>query len=81
MIVLSRKYSHLDDAISKGAMLVCGGKIDEKLAGKFFKPTILDNVTDEMFVSCDETFGPLIAIFEFASVEEVINEQITPIMV
>jgi succinate-semialdehyde dehydrogenase/glutarate-semialdehyde dehydrogenase len=70
---VKKVQSHIDDAISKGAKLVYGGEIDEKLGGKFFKPTIIDNVTDEMLVSCDETFGPLIAIFEFDNEAEVIE--------
>lgn len=70
---IEKVQSHIDDAISKGATLVYGGKIDEKLGGKFFKPTILDNVTDDMLVSCDETFGPLIAIFDFDNEAEAIE--------
>ncbi|MCL4110908.1 UNVERIFIED_CONTAM: hypothetical protein GTU68_030100 [Idotea baltica] len=61
------------ESVKKGAKLIYGGKVDEELGGKFFKPTILDNITDEMLVSCDETFGPLIAIFEFKNEEEVIE--------
>ena len=70
---VKKVQSHIDDAISKGAKLIYGGEIDENLGGKFFKPTIIDNVTDEMLVSCDETFGPLIAIFEFDDEVEVIE--------
>ncbi|QLE79407.1 NAD-dependent succinate-semialdehyde dehydrogenase [Francisella sp. Scap27] len=70
---VEKVQTHIDDAISKGAKLIYGGKVDEELGGKFFKPTILDNITDEMLVSCDETFGPLIAIFEFKNEEEVIE--------
>ncbi|MGQ4005799.1 NAD-dependent succinate-semialdehyde dehydrogenase [Francisellaceae bacterium CB300] len=70
---VKKVQSHLDDAISKGAKLIYGGEIDENLGGKFFKPTIIDNVTDDMLVSCDETFGPLIAIFEFDDEVEVIE--------
>lgn len=70
---VEKVQTHIDDAISKGAKLIYGGKVDEELGGKFFKPTILDNITDEMLVSCDETFGPLIAIFEFENEEEAVE--------
>ena len=70
---VKKVQSHIDDAIAKGAKLIYGSSVDEKLGGKFFKPTILDSMTDEMLVSCDETFGPLIAIFEFDNEVEVIE--------
>lgn len=71
---VEKVQSHIDDAIAKGAKLIYGGKVDEKLNGRFFKPTILDNVTNKMLVSCDETFGPLIAVFDFESEAEVIEQ-------
>ncbi|MDQ3031448.1 MAG: aldehyde dehydrogenase family protein [Myxococcota bacterium] len=53
--------AHVEDAIAKGAKLVCGGRrLDEK--GLWYLPTILDHCTSAMDVVTDETFGPVLAI-------------------
>lgn len=57
--------SHVKDALSKGGVLHTGGKAPERLLGYFYEPTVISNVTPEMDVACDETFGPLAAIFTF----------------
>lgn len=62
----------VNDAIQKGATIVAGGKrIDTK--GYFFEPTILTNVTHEMFVMKDESFGPIIGIMKVKNDEEAIE--------
>jgi len=64
--------SHIEDAISKGAELMyCG--TGEKQDGNFINPTILTGVTKNMRVATEETFGPLAPLFEFSTVEEVIE--------
>ena len=64
--------SHIEDAISKGAeSIYCG--IGEKEDGNFINPTILTGVTKNMRVATEETFGPLAPLFEFSTVEEVIE--------
>ena len=64
--------SHIEDAISKGAELIyCG--TGEKQDGNFINPTILTGVTKNMRVATEETFGPLAPLFEFSTVEEVIE--------
>ncbi|MGP9498988.1 MULTISPECIES: NAD-dependent succinate-semialdehyde dehydrogenase [unclassified Halomonas] len=63
--------SHIKDALSKGARLVCGGKPHE-LGGTFFEPTLLADVTSEMLVAREETFGPLAPVFRFETDEEAI---------
>lgn len=62
---------HIADALQKGAQLKCGGKPD-KLGGNFFEPTVITDVTADMLVSCEETFGPLAPLFRFKHEEEVI---------
>ena len=64
--------SHIEDAISKGAETIyCGtGKKED---GNFINPTILTGVTKNMRVATEETFGPLAPLFEFSTVEEVIE--------
>ena len=64
--------SHIKDAISKGAeSFYCG--TGEKEDGNFINPTILTGVTKNMRVATEETFGPLAPLFEFSTVEEVIE--------
>ena len=64
--------SHIEDAISKGAKTVyCGN--DSEAYGNFINPTILTGVTKNMRVATEETFGPLAPLFEFSTVEEVIE--------
>ncbi|MDW7670389.1 MAG: NAD-dependent succinate-semialdehyde dehydrogenase [Bacillota bacterium] len=69
--------AHVEDARNKGAGLLCGGKSrhegDHKDAGYFFDPTLLTNVTDEMKIMQEETFGPVMAIRRFEKEEEVLR--------
>jgi succinate-semialdehyde dehydrogenase/glutarate-semialdehyde dehydrogenase len=64
--------SHIEDAISKGAETIYCGSGD-KADGNFINPTILTGVTKNMRVATEETFGPLAPLFEFSTVEEVIE--------
>jgi succinate-semialdehyde dehydrogenase / glutarate-semialdehyde dehydrogenase len=69
---LEKVKKHVADAISKGAKLVTGGK--QSIEGKnFYEPTILTNVTSEMLITYEETFGPVAPIIPFESDEEVIK--------
>lgn len=60
---------HLDDAIAKGAKIIHGGKID----GNFVEPTILIDVNHSMLVMQEETFGPIIPIMKFKTIDEAIQ--------
>ncbi len=62
---------HIADALAKGASCIAGGK-RSALGGTFFEPTVLRDVTADMLVARDETFGPLCPIFKFDSEKEVI---------
>ncbi|BCD89001.1 glutarate-semialdehyde dehydrogenase DavD [Pseudomonas solani] len=62
---------HITDALAKGATLLAGGK-RHALGGSFFEPTVLGDVTAEMLVARDETFGPLAPIFRFDTEEQAI---------
>jgi acyl-CoA reductase-like NAD-dependent aldehyde dehydrogenase len=60
------------DSISKGARILLGGK---RIKGKgyFFEPTIVINVTHEMAVMKEESFGPLIGIMKVINDEEAVR--------
>ncbi|MDX1423912.1 MAG: NAD-dependent succinate-semialdehyde dehydrogenase, partial [Kiloniellales bacterium] len=55
---LEKVEEHLADATGKGAKVMVGGKRHER-GGTFFQPTVLTEVTPEMKVTQEETFGPL----------------------
>lgn len=72
---LEKARQHIDDAISKGAVLICGGEIlteGDFAKGNFMSPAILTNVNEEMAISYEETFGPVAPIFTFHTEEEVL---------
>ena len=60
------------DAISKGAKLVSGGKLSP-LGGTFYEPTILSNISNDMAITYEETFGPVAPIMSFESDDEVVQ--------
>ena len=62
---------HVADALAKGATLVAGGRA-HALGGNFYEPTVLSNVTADMKIMREETFGPVAAVVRFSSEEEVI---------
>jgi succinate-semialdehyde dehydrogenase/glutarate-semialdehyde dehydrogenase len=64
---------HVADALKHGASVVLGGK-RHALGGNFYEPTILANVTKEMMVAREETFGPVAPLFKFKSEEDVIAQ-------
>lgn len=68
---LDKVQRHVDDAVAKGAKVVLGGK-PHALGGTFFEPTILTDVTSDMVVAREETFGPLAPLFRFDTEEEAI---------
>ena len=62
----------VNDALQKGATVVAGGnRIKRK--GYFFEPTILTNVSHNMDVMKDESFGPIIGIMKVKNDEEAIE--------
>ncbi len=73
---LAKTQRHVADALAKGAALACGGKRpdgEEFARGYFYEPTILTNVTHDMLVMTEETFGPVVGIMAFGSLDEAIS--------
>jgi succinate-semialdehyde dehydrogenase/glutarate-semialdehyde dehydrogenase len=64
--------SHIADALSKGALVVAGGK-RHALGGTYFEPTVLVGVTPKMAVAKEETFGPIAPLFCFGTEEEAVS--------
>jgi aldehyde dehydrogenase (NAD+) len=66
---LDKIREQVDDAVAKGAKILCGGKN----TGLFFEPTILTNVTRDMKIMRDETFGPVAPVVTVGSVDEAVE--------
>ncbi|QJD79391.1 aldehyde dehydrogenase [Spirosoma rhododendri] len=69
MSTVTRCNHLIDDALAKGATLLCGGKAENTL----FPATIIDHVTPEMEIYQEESFGPVKGIVRVNSVEEAIT--------
>jgi succinate-semialdehyde dehydrogenase/glutarate-semialdehyde dehydrogenase len=68
---LAKVEEHVADAVAKGAKVVAGGK-RSALGGRFYEPTLLTGVTNDMKVSREETFGPVAPLFRFKDEAEAI---------
>lgn len=68
--VLARQ---IEDALSKGARVLTGGRIERHGGGLWLRPTVLADVTPDMLVMREETFGPVIPVTAFDDVEEAIR--------
>ncbi|MFA1625591.1 NADP-dependent succinate-semialdehyde dehydrogenase [Rhizobium mongolense] len=69
---LAKVEEHIADATAKGARVLQGGK-RHALGGTFFEATILGDVTKDMAVAREETFGPLAPLFRFKDEADVIE--------
>ena len=64
---------HIENALSLGAKVVCGGKrpVGSKFEkGNFFEPTIVRDVTHDMLIMREETFGPAVGVMPFDNIEQ-----------
>jgi succinate-semialdehyde dehydrogenase/glutarate-semialdehyde dehydrogenase len=65
--------AHVDDALAQGARCECGGSARPEIGPLCFEPTILTGVTPGMELYAEETFGPVVAVYPFASNHEAIE--------
>jgi aldehyde dehydrogenase (NAD+) len=66
---LDKIRAQVDEAVQKGAKILCGGKNN----GLFFEPTVLGDVTRDMQVFRDETFGPIAPVITVDSIDEAVE--------
>ncbi|KVD35306.1 NAD-dependent succinate-semialdehyde dehydrogenase [Burkholderia sp. ABCPW 11] len=64
---------HVGDAVERGARVLTGGKRLSELGANYYAPTVLADATRDMQLTCEETFGPVAALFRFASEEEAVD--------
>ena len=70
---VDKVQEHLDDAVSKGAKVITGGK-PHAFGGMFYEPTIVTGADKTMQVATDETFGPFCPLFKFEDEDDVIAQ-------
>ncbi|WP_170601004.1 NAD-dependent succinate-semialdehyde dehydrogenase [Ruegeria arenilitoris] len=68
---VAKVQEHIADATANGGAILTGG-LPHDLGGTFFQPTIITDVTQDMKVAQEETFGPLAPLFKFEDEDEVI---------
>lgn len=72
MAAVEKVEDHINNAVNQGAKIVQGGK-RHKLGGTFFEPTVLTEVTANMKIAEEETFGPVAPLFRFKTEQEAIT--------
>ncbi|MFZ3366355.1 MAG: aldehyde dehydrogenase family protein [Candidatus Sulfotelmatobacter sp.] len=65
--------AHVEDAVTRGARLLVGGSRLAELGPSFYKPTVLADVTHEMRIMREETFGPVLPVAAFDSDDEAVQ--------
>lgn len=66
--------AHVEDARKKGATVLAGGRPRPDLGPLFYEPTVLTDVTPDMALHREETFGPVVSIYRVSSEDEAIEQ-------
>ncbi|WP_310962288.1 succinic semialdehyde dehydrogenase [Nocardioides terrisoli] len=69
---LERVSAHVQDAVDKGATVLTGGRARPDIGPTFYEPTVLTGVTKEMVHGTQETFGPVVSIYTYSSIDEAV---------
>jgi len=59
----------VQDAVARGARILTGGECE----GRYYQPTVLDNVSADCRISKEEVFGPVVALYAFRDIQEAID--------
>lgn len=70
---ISKVASHIKDAKDKGGKVTIGGNQLAELGSNFYEPTVIRDMTPDMAMASEETFGPVAGLFPFSTEEEVIK--------
>jgi len=70
---LEKMREHVTDAEDKGARIVTGGKARPEIGPFFYEPTVLTDVTEDMDVYAEETFGPLVSIYPVSTIDDAVR--------
>lgn len=64
-----RVMEWIEEAVEKGATVLTGGERQ----GSLVQPTVLENVSEEAKLSCDEIFGPVVCLYRVKTLEEAVD--------
>jgi succinate-semialdehyde dehydrogenase/glutarate-semialdehyde dehydrogenase len=64
--------AHLADAVAKGATIHTGGTVEEIGGGLYMYPTVVTGVNHDMLLMREETFGPILPVMPFATIDEAV---------
>lgn len=64
---------HVEDAVAKGGRVLAGGRPRPDLGPLFYEPTILTGVTPDMELHSGETFGPVVSLYGYATVDDAVR--------
>jgi acyl-CoA reductase-like NAD-dependent aldehyde dehydrogenase len=64
---------HIEDAKARGAHVMCGGEIEALGGGLWLRPTVLTEVNHTMAVMREETFGPIMPVMPFDTIDEAVS--------
>lgn len=70
---VAKAEAHVVDATKKGAKVLVGGEKMPDLGPNFFQPTVLRDMTVDMAIATEETFGPVAGLFPFKTEEDVVK--------
>jgi len=62
----------LDDAVKRGARILCGGLVEIHDGGRWIRPTVIVDVNHTMILMTEETFGPVMPVMKFRTVDEAV---------
>ncbi len=65
--------AHVEDAVARGARVLTGGSRSQELGENFYRPTVLADVTHEMRIMREETFGPVLPVMAFDNDDEAVR--------
>lgn len=72
--VAAKVKEHVDDAVASGARVLCGGRARPDLGSDlFFEPTVIRDVTRDMKINREETFGPVVPVLAFSNEAEALD--------
>ncbi|MGI8710341.1 MAG: succinic semialdehyde dehydrogenase [Acidimicrobiales bacterium] len=71
---LDKVSAHVDDAVAKGAKVLAGGQARPDVGPYFYEPTVLADVTPDMDLYREETFGPVVAVYPYSSIDDAVHE-------
>lgn len=71
---LEKVTEHVEGAKARGATVLAGGEARPDVGPYFYEPTVLADVDEEMAVGCDETFGPVVSVYQFDDIDVAVRE-------